>query len=232
MFKPITFTTRSPRAILPALALGAVLVGATPAQAQFSVGIRGSTLGIGIDAGYRVTSRLGFRVGGNAFSFTRDEEIEGIDYELRPDLKSFAGLVDFYPFGSVLHFTGGMLLNKNTASAVATNPGTMEIGTRTYSSSEIQELRGDLEWSKSSAPYLGLGFHSGGMVGIAFEAGIAFSGTPTVMLSGTSSFSGAQLTEFNQAIADEEAEIRSWIDDNERFTKYYPVAALGVRIRF
>jgi len=209
-----------------------MLLMATPAQAQFSVGIRGSTLGIGVDAGYRLTSRVGLRVGGNAVSFTRDEEIEGIEYELKPDLKSFSGLVDFYPFGKVLHFTGGMLVNKNKASAVATTNGSIEIGSRIYSSSEIQELRGDLEWSKSSAPYLGFGLNSGGMVGIAFEAGIAFSGTPTVMLSGTSSFTGAQLTEFNQAIADEETEIRAWIDDNERFTKYYPVVALGIRIRF
>ena len=45
-----------------------------------SVGVRASTLGIGVDVGYRLTSRLGVRAGGNAFSFTREEEIEGINY--------------------------------------------------------------------------------------------------------------------------------------------------------
>lgn len=232
MFNPHPTPSRAPRATAAVLALGAMILLATPARAQFSVGIRGSTLGIGVDAGYRLNSRLGVRVGGNALSLTRDEEIEGIEYELKPDLKSFSGLVDFYPFGKVLHFSGGMLLNENTASAVATNTGTIEIGSRTYNSSEIQELRGDLEWSKSSAPYLGFGLNSGGGIGIAFEAGIVFSGTPTIMLSGTSSFTGQQKTEFDQAIAEEEAEVRSWIDENERFTKYYPVVALGIRVRF
>jgi len=214
------------------LLVAALLLAAAPVAAQVSIGVRASTLGIGVDVGYRLTSRLGVRAGGNAFSFTREEEIEGIDYELKPDLKSFGGMVDFYPFGKVLHLTGGMLVNDNAASAVATNTGSIEIGNRTYSSSEIQELRGDLEWSKSTAPYLGFGLNSGGTVGIAFEAGVAFSGTPTVTLSGTTSLTGAQKTEFDQAVLDEQAEVRAWIDDNERWTKYYPVAALGVRIRF
>ena len=229
---PSQLLLRVPPALRTGLLVGILALTTAPLAAQVSVGIRGSTLGIGVDVGYRLTSRLGVRAGGNALSFTRDEEIEGIDYDLKPDLKSFTGVVDFYPFGKVLHFTGGMLLNENTASAVATNTGTIVIGNRTYDSNQIQELRGDLEWSKSTAPYLGIGLNSGGTVGIAFEAGIAFSGTPTVMLSGTTSFTGAQKAEFDQAVQDEQAEVRAWIDDHERWTKYYPVAALGVRIRF
>lgn len=212
--------------------VAALLLAAVPLAAQVSVGIRGSTLGIAVDVGYRLNSHLGVRAGGNALSFTREEEVEGIDYDLTPDLKSFSGMVDFFPFGKVLHFTGGMLLNENAASAVAINDGSIEIGNRLYSSNQIQELRGDLEWSKSTAPYLGLGLTSGGMVGIAFEAGIAFSGTPTVALSGTTNLTGAEKSEFDQAVQVEEAEVRAWIDDHERWTKYYPVVALGLRIRF
>jgi hypothetical protein len=223
----------SPSSVVQAaVLLGALHLSAAPLAAKFSVGVRASTLGIAVDAGYRLNSRLALRAGINKFSFTRDEEIEGIEYMLKPDLSSFSGLVDFYPFGGVLHLTGGLIANNNSASAVALNTGTIEIGDESYTPSEVQELRGDLEWSKSTAPYLGFGLNSGGRVGLVFEAGVAFSGTPTVRLSGTTSFTGPQKAVFDQAVADEEAEIRTWIDDNERFTKYYPVVALGLRIRF
>ncbi len=209
-----------------------VIAMASPAAAQWEVGVRGSTLGIGAEVGYRLAPRLGLRAGANLFSMTRDEEVEGIDYELKPDLKSFTGLVDLYPFAKVLHFTGGMVLNQNTAAAVAVIGQTIEIGNRTYSNTQIQSLRGDLEWSKSMAPYLGFGLNSGGRIGIAFEAGIVFSGTPTVGLTAVTTLTGPEKVQFDQAVLDEEAEVRDWIDENERYTKYYPVVALGIRVRF
>jgi hypothetical protein len=205
---------------------------ASPLLAQAELGARASTLGIGVEVGYRLTPRIGLRAGGNLFSFTRDEAVEGIDYKLTPDLTSFSGVADLYPFGGGFHLSGGLVLNQNTARAVAVIGPTIELGGRTYTNTQIQSLRGDLDWSKSVAPYLGLGLASGGRVGIAFEAGVVFSGTPTVGLSAVTSLTGPEKAQFDQAVLDEEAEIRSWIDEHERFTKYYPVVALGIRVRF
>lgn len=205
---------------------------ATPARAQVEVTARGSTLGLGVDVGFRLAPQLGLRVGGNMLSFTRNEEVEGIPYRLRPDLESFTGTVDLYPFGSVLHLSGGLVMNRNAARADATIGSSITIGSQTYSNTEVQALGARLDWDKEVVPYAGIGFATGGRVGIAFEVGVMFSGTPEVALSGTTSLTGAQKTAFDQAVEDEEAEVRAWIDDNERFTKYYPVAALGLRFRF
>jgi hypothetical protein len=205
---------------------------ATPLLAQAELGLRASTLGIGVEVGYRLAPRIGLRVGGNLLSFTRDEQVEGIDYKLTPDLQSFSGVADLYPFGGGFHLTGGVVLNRNTARAVAVIGPTIELGGRTYTNTQIQSLRGDLDWSKSLAPYLGLGLASGGRVGIAFEAGVVFSGTPAVGLSAVTSLTGPEKAQFDQAVLDEETEIRNWIDEHERFTKYYPVVALGIRVRF
>ncbi len=219
--------------LIPLAAFSSILtVTATPLVAQAELGVRASTLGIGVELGYRLAPRIGVRAGGNLFSITRDEEIEGIDYKLTPDLKSFSGVADLYPFGGGFHLTGGLVLNQNTARAVAVIGPTIELGGRTYTNTQIQSLRGDMDWSKSVAPYLGLGVASGGRVGIAFEAGVVFSGTPTVGLTAVTSLTGPEKAQFDQAVLDEEAEIRAWIDEHERFTKYYPVLALGIRVKF
>lgn len=215
-----------------ALAVAALTAWFGTADAQVEVGVRGSTLGAGAEVSLRLAPHLGVRATGNTLSLTREEEVEGIDYELRPRLRSLGANVDLYPFGSVLYLTGGVVLNNNEATAEAIIGQTITIGNRTYSNTEIQSLRGDLEWARSVAPYAGLGFTTGGRVGFGMEFGVVFSGTPTVTLSGETSLTGAQRQEFDNAVAQEEAEVRAWIDDNRRWTRYYPVVAAGLRIRF
>ncbi len=223
--------TIRPAILAVSLTLGTVAFPDT-VHAQVTVGIRGSTLGAGLEVAVRPARMIGLRATGNFLTFTREEEVEGIPYELEPRLRSGGVNLDFYPFGRGLYLSGGLLLNGNEASAVAIIGETITIGNRTYSNTEIQALRGDLEWSRSVAPHAGLGFETGGRVGIAFEAGVVFSGTPTVSLSGTTTLTGPERQLFDEAVAQEEAEVRVWIDDNRRWTKYHPVAALGLRIRF
>ncbi|MFN2315197.1 MAG: hypothetical protein ABR551_13105 [Gemmatimonadales bacterium] len=223
--------TIRPAMLAIAITLGTVAFTDT-AEAQVTVGIRGSTLGAGIEVAIRPARMIGLRATGNFLTFTREDEVEGIPYELEPRLRSGGVNVDFYPFGRVLYLSGGLLLNGNEASAEAIIGESITIGNRTYSNTEIQSLRGDLEWSRSLAPYAGLGFESGGRVGIAFEAGVAFSGTPSVSLSGVTTLTGPERQFFDEAVAQEEAQVRAWIDDNRRWTKYHPVVALGLRIRF
>lgn len=218
-----------------ACAIGLALLAtapAVPAFGQIEVGVRGSTLGAGLEVATRPTARIGVRAGVNSLSLTRDEEVEGIDYELKPRLRSFGVTLDLFPFGNVLYLAGGVLFNRNKATAEAIIGETITIGSRTYSNTEIQALRGELRWNRSAAPYAGLGFVTGGRVGIGFEAGVVFSGTPTIALSGTTTLTGAERQAFDDAVAQEEAEVRDWIEDHRRWTKYYPVLALGVRIRF
>lgn len=212
-------------------AVGA-LIAAAPVQAQVELGARASTLGIGLELGYRPARQIGLRASGQMFSITRTEEVEGINYDLKPDLESFGATLDLYPFGSVLFLSGGLLLNRNSGTAEAVIGQTITIGNQTYTNAQVQSLSAELDWTKSMAPYAGLGFVTGGRVGVSLEFGVVFSGKPTVDLSGTTTLTGAQLTTFNQAVASEEAEIVAWIDDNERWTKYYPLVAFGLRFRF
>lgn len=223
--------TIRPTILALSIALGTTASSST-ADAQVAVGIRGSTLGAGVEVSLRPTAMIGLRATGNFLTFTREEEVEGIPYELEPRLRSGGVNADFYPFGKVLFLSGGLLLNGNEASAEAIIGESITIGNRTYSNTEIQALRGDLEWSRSLAPYVGLGLESGGRVGIVFEAGVAFTGTPTVSLSGTTTLTGPERQFFDEAVVQEEAEVRAWIEDNSRWTKYHPVVALGLRIRF
>lgn len=218
----------------PAAGVAALLLALAPpaARAQVAVGVRASTLGVGVEAGYRLTGALALRATATAFSMTREEEVEGVPYELTPRLRAAAAVLDLFPFGAVFHLTGGVVANGNSAEAEAIIGQTITIGNRTYTNTQLQSLRADLDWTRPLAPYLGLGVASGGRVGIIFEAGVVLSGTPEVVLSGETTLTGAERADFDQAVADEEAEIRQWIEDHRRWTRYYPVVALGVRIRF
>jgi hypothetical protein len=68
-------------------------------------------------------------------------------------------------------------------------------------------------------------------VGFTFELGVAFTGRPSVTLTGQTNLTGPEKDEFDRNIALEEEEIRRTIDD-EPLLRYYPVVALGLKLRF
>lgn len=202
------------------------------AAAQTEIGVRASSLGLGAEVGARPSSRLGLRLALYRLKLSSEEEVEGIPYELTPRLSSITATVDFYPFGKVLFLSGGVIQNDNAVTADAIIGSSITIGSRTYSSAEVQALGGRMDWTRAVAPWVGLGLTSGGRVGVVFEAGVAFTGVPRVSLAGITTLTGPEQAAFIAAMEQEEAEIRAWLDENKRWTRYYPVVSLGLRVRF
>ena len=199
-------------------------------QAQFGLAARASTLGLGVEASYRINRNLGVRAGGNYLEFSRDATIEDIDYTATPHFENANLILDVFPMGGAFHLSGGLLLNGNEGTLTARLNQNIDIGGTTYTPGEVGSLLGTVDF-RSTAPYLGLGFAGRGRVALLFDLGVGFTGTPRVDLIGQTPLTGAAKAQFDANVTQELAEVRADIEDRS-YLKLHPVVALGVRIGF
>jgi hypothetical protein len=199
-------------------------------RAQFGVAARASTLGIGVEASYRINRNLGVRAGGNYLQFSRDATIEDIDYTATPHFKNATLILDVFPMGGAFHLSGGLLFNGNEGTLTARLNQNIDIGGTTYTPDEVGSLLGTVDF-RSTAPYLGLGFAGRGRVALLFDLGVGFTGTPRVDLIGQTPLTGAAKAQFDANVAQELAEVRADIEDRS-YLKLHPVLSLGVKIGF
>lgn len=194
----------------------------------FSIGPSLSTLGIGLEVGYRPSNYLGFRVGGNFFNYDTTQELQGIEYEGSLELKSAGLIADLHPFGGGFRISLGARLNLNEASLEATPTESQEIGGVTYTPAQIGTISGDVEFNRF-APYVGLGYEGAPFPTDAFtlgiEAGVMYHGEAEVSLSATGEAGTAGLAD------DLEAERQEVEDDIGKY-KFYPVVMLTAKLRF
>lgn len=211
------------------IALAATIVAAAPSHAQVGVGLKVSTLGIGGELSVPVVPRVALRGGANVFSFSRDDEIEGINYDITPKLRNGAAYLDLHPLASAFRLTGGVVYNKNRVNIKAVPVAPIEIGNMIFQPTEVGALNGRIDVNDFS-PYLGLGFGGKGRVSFTFDIGVVFHGTPKASLVGTTPLTGAAKVTFDQEVARELADLQQAIDD-ESLAKYYPVISFGLVIR-
>jgi hypothetical protein len=227
------------RGLTAALTLSLLLGSTSLATAQagrMAFGVKAGTLGLGAEASVALTRHLALRGGVNRFQLTRDQEIEGIDYQLTPRLQSFTALLDLHPFGGAFRLSSGLVMNRNQGQ-LAARPGQgdgMGIGDHEYFASEVQGLDGSITF-KRSAPYVGLGFDNAltgsGRVSFNLELGVMFHGQPRANLSGRSTLTGDARQTFEQDVRLEAEEIQGWLDGLPRAINYYPVVAFGIKVR-
>jgi len=208
---------------------------AIPAAAQFLPGvtltpeISASTLGIGPELEARLSVLpVGFRVGGNFFSLTRNVSSNDMEYHGKADLKSGAFLADWYPFLFGLRLSGGVRLNGNrvTVNALPAADGSITINHVAYSTSG-SAVNGQITF-KDIAPYAGLGYHGSipGGLSLGLDVGAMFQGTPRVALTGQGPITAAPGFAANLA-----GETQNLQDKVKNFT-IYPVVEVTAGWRF
>lgn len=209
-----------------------LVVSAIPAQAgDFSLGGSASTLGFGAEAGYAFNDRFGARLGGYAFSFDRDGEENGIEYEGELDLSNIGVFVDWHPFAGALRVSGGWFATDNNlvGTGVPGPGGTFDIGGFTFTEAEVGTLGATADLG-SSAPFLGAGWVWGradGGLAWSLDLGILFQDSPDIDLTST----GGTLSdepELQAALREEEIELE---DDLDKYD-LYPVISFGLSWRF
>ena len=174
------------RAVLAAFAL---FVSGT-ALADFGVGVKAGTLGLGIEGRWEPpVPWFDFRIGANQYEFTHDVKLSGIDYDstLLLDNYYLTGNLKFP--ASPLRLTVGAYSNANEVQLYSRAPDGFElnVGGMSVPVADAGALRGTATFDKT-APYVGVGFDFEllGRAGVNFDFGVLWQNAPTVGLDATS----------------------------------------------
>jgi hypothetical protein len=173
------------------LALAVALFMTVPASAQnsravtFSVGPQVSTLGVGVGANARLSSKIGVAAEYNLFPVS-DIDRRGFGNQLliEPALRGGLLLVTFHPMGGRFTVGGGIQTggaNADMTMALSSSSATIKIGDGTYPAEEIGTLIGTLNYGSPVQPSLLVGWTGKGF-NVAIGAALA---TPTLEISVT-----------------------------------------------
>lgn len=212
------------------LGLAALLLGST-AQASADdniwLGVKAGTLGLGVEATWRPSSYLDFRVGANKFSYDDNGSEAGIDYDTELDLQSIYATANLRPPLSPFRFTAGVVSNGNELNLRSRDSSTYLIGGTTFTSAQVGQLQAKADFD-SLAPYAGIGFDFRlfDTLGLNFDLGVLWQGAPRVALAATGPI--ASDPTFQSELAVELAELQNAVDDYD----LYPVASLGFSFNF
>lgn len=196
---------------------------------DFTVGVKASTLGFGVEGAYSLNGYFGARAGLNYFTYSYDGSTDDIDYDFDYESKSVSALLDLHPFKGSFRLTAGILFNGNELDAKATSSATYDIGDTTYIGSQVGQLTGNIEYSKV-APYVGLGwdtsFGKNSGWGFIFEVGALYQGAPDVSVTADGPIAGDAAFQANLELEKNDLE-----DELDNY-KIFPVIAIGVSYRF
>lgn len=186
---------------------GFLLASPAAALADTNVGLVGSSTGAGVSVTVPVSPLADVRVQTGNGSINATITAGGNPYNGTLKLSNQSLIVDFHPARNAFIISGGAFNNGNTVSAVGQSQnGTITINGQTYTVNEAGTVSATASWG-NAAPYVGLGFapmnhHSG----FALDAGAAFQGAPSVVL--TSSGSLANDPAFQQNLNQAKDQIR------------------------
>jgi hypothetical protein len=160
-------------------------------SSKVGIGIKFSTLGVGIEAATPLTYKLNLRGGFNFFRYSRAITNNGIQYDGHLHFQSGEAHLDWFPFGG-FHISPGLLFyNGNALVASALVPGgrTFSLGGTTYESDPTAPVTGTgtLDFVKV-APSLMVGFgnlipKNGRHYSFLFEIGAVYQGSARVALN-------------------------------------------------
>lgn len=187
------------------------------------------TLGVGVQVAKLVIPRLAVRAGGTYFSLDKTTTQSDVEYDASLKLKSFMGLLDFFPGArSAFHLTGGVVANKSTVDAAGVcNSSTIDINGHSYTCAQVGTLTGSVKFP-SASPYVGIGFGTpakGSRIHFVSDFGGAFGG-PTLALNASNSGSNPTLA------ADVKAQRDKTQKDVDKYLKVFPISNFGLGVRF
>jgi hypothetical protein len=218
------------------LAAACLLIISTIAYAESGdvrIGVKGGTLGVGLEAGVDLSSYFGLRAGINYLKFDFDTTISNIDYNFEPEFFNGNLLLDLHPFSNSFRLTGGAYLNNNKVDVSGTYrkdliPPEYD---RFSNLVDLAQVKGSVDFN-SIAPYVGIGWTSnqdGPGWGVDVDLGVMFQGSPSVNELYLDDPWGLGDTDLAKRLLEDE---RKAIEDELDKFQYYPVASIAVTYKF
>jgi hypothetical protein len=215
-------------------ALGALaLLACGVANADFGVGIKAGTLGLGLEGRWSPLPWLDVRMGANGYDYDEDGSQAGINYDATLALDTYYATGNFrFPL-SPFRLTAGVFSNGNEFRMISQDTGgaDIEIGDNTFSPADVGSLRSVTSFA-STAPYLGVGFDFEilGKVGLNLDFGLLWQDEPSVTLESSGLESAPQSVQ-DQLVPALEIE-RTELEDEMSDFKAWPVISLGFIYNF
>jgi len=210
-------------AVLPLLAFPGV------APADTSLGLRGGTLGGGVELSYALSQRAAVRLNADGYNRTQSKTHDNIDYDMKLKLQTGSLLGDWFPFANNFRISAGAMLNRNKFSMKGQpTGGNYTINGQTYTAAEVGSFDAEVDFNKA-APYFGIGYgrpiNSG--LSLTFDLGVMSQGSPHSKITATCGTGPNCARLQNDAAAEQ-----SKLDDSLHNFKYYPVISLGLAYTF
>lgn len=201
--------------------------GIAHADNNFGVGLKAGTLGLGLEASWQPLPYLELRVGANAYDYSDNGAMAGIDYEQELSLESYYGTANILFPISPMRLTAGIYSNGNELFLLNNDLNDQNIGGVVFPGAGIGTITSTTSFS-SSAPYFGIGFDFtlAGKVGMNVDFGVLWQGDPVVDLAVDGPL--ASDPGFQAALEAERLELE---DDLSEF-KAWPVLQLGFVYKF
>ncbi len=203
----------------------------SPAFALADTTVNGkiSTLGLGAEAAFPVTSSVDARIGINSYNynFNKSTNSNGLatNYNGKLDLQSLQALADWHPMEGSFRVSGGLVYNNNKFSLTALpSAGQVSVGGTNYTIGAGQSVNAAVDFNKV-APYLGIGWgRTPKNTGLSFtsDIGLLFQGSPKGSV--TTNVTGVTAASLAQANADLNSSLKNF--------KIYPVISFGIGYTF
>ncbi len=199
------------------------------ASADFGIGLKAGTLGLGVEGRWSMLPWLDVRVGANSFDYDDDGSQAGINYDATFALDTYYATGNFrFPL-SPFRVTAGAFSNGNEFRMASKDTGgaNFDIGGSTFSPADVGSLQSVTSFD-STSPYLGVGydFEILGKVGLNFDFGVLWQGDPSVTLEADGLTAGSQV--FQDALEAERVELEDEMSD----FKAWPVVSVAFIYNF
>ena len=216
-----------------AMAAGALLASGS-AMADFGVGVKAGTLGLGLEGRWDPpVPWFDLRVGVSQYELENNGNYSGVDYDATLGLDSYYLTANFKVPLSPFRFTVGAFSNGNELEMLSADTGDLliDIGGIPFPVASIGALSSTTSFS-STAPYAGVGFDFElfGKAGLNLDFGVLWQGEPTVSLEATNwdNLPSAAQALLGPALEAEQAELQNEISDY----KAWPVVSLAFVYNF
>lgn len=160
------------------------------ADIGLAVGVKGGTLGGGVELSKSLWGPFALRLAMNKFTYNLKDSIPDKDmkYNMDIDLSSWSAILDYHPWHGVFRLSGGLINNGNNFVSTIESTKNYTAGGRTFTAEDQGTLTATIDWDPM-VPYVGIGWgdstEKGKFFGVNVDFGAMFQNSPNVTLEGT-----------------------------------------------
>jgi hypothetical protein len=206
------------------LLAGPAVAGDDPAYDRFFLMPDVSSLGAGVEAGYRANEHWQVRAGANGYSASFVYKRNDYDLHSHLSLLNAGVTVDYFPFANEFHVSGGARLSANRIEGKVKNlHGKLKNGADVFVPNPLTDFS---VTQNVIQPYLGLG-HSVKIsegVSLNFDLGALYAGTPDLDVESRAHKLGFSKKDIRREIERAQNRISPF--------NIYPVVQVGLKFEF